>query len=87
VKDRLRDPSSFEHIDTVISPVDDGDHKVVMTYRANNGFGGKTAERAEARVYCLATTLERLDGRGKSQPCPELVDSQHLQGDRYKHSK
>lgn len=40
VKRAMRDPNSFEHIKTVITPVKDGKHTVVMDYRARNGFGG-----------------------------------------------
>jgi hypothetical protein len=41
VRDLMRDPDSFEHIDTRVTPVDEnGMHQVVMRYRARNGFGG-----------------------------------------------
>lgn len=40
VVDRLRDPDSFEHIETRVTPVNDGKHTIVMEYRAKNGFGG-----------------------------------------------
>lgn len=37
----LRDPDSFEHIETKITPVNDkGEHGLMMNYRARNGFGG-----------------------------------------------
>ncbi len=37
----LRDPDSFEHIETKITPVNDkGEHGLIMSYRARNGFGG-----------------------------------------------
>jgi len=36
----LRDPDSFQHIETKITPVKNGKHNLVMTYRAKNGFGG-----------------------------------------------
>lgn len=43
VKDHLRDPDSYEHIETRIAPVSDvGTHNVAMQYRARNGFGGMT---------------------------------------------
>lgn len=45
VKDRLREPDSFEHIETAIAPVDkDGQHRLRMRYRARNGFGGMNVE-------------------------------------------
>jgi hypothetical protein len=45
VKNNLRDPSSFEHIETKISPVLSDDKQIVtMKYRAKNGFGGMNVE-------------------------------------------
>ncbi len=47
VKDALREPSSFEHIETRVTRADSsGSHGVVMEYRARNGFGGMNVERA-----------------------------------------
>ncbi|RDE07824.1 hypothetical protein DVH29_14780 [Pelagibacterium lacus] len=40
VKNAMRDPNSFEHIKTVITPVRSGKHTIVMDYRGRNGFGG-----------------------------------------------
>jgi hypothetical protein len=40
VKAQLRDPSSFEHVESRIMPNVNGKHRVVMKYRARNGFGG-----------------------------------------------
>ncbi|MEQ8902969.1 MAG: hypothetical protein RID11_12890 [Roseovarius sp.] len=41
IEDRMRDPGSFEHISTSVTPVSSsGTHKVFMEYRAKNGFGG-----------------------------------------------
>jgi hypothetical protein len=41
VKESLRDPSSFEHDETRITPVSpQGQHFLTMTFRAKNGFGG-----------------------------------------------
>lgn len=41
IKADLREPDSYEHISTIIWPVDaDGNHKLQMRYRARNGFGG-----------------------------------------------
>jgi hypothetical protein len=38
----LRDPDSFEHVETKIAPVQDetGKHRAIMQFRAHNGFGG-----------------------------------------------
>lgn len=41
VKARLRDPDSFEHDETSITPAGpDGAHTIIMSFRAKNGFGG-----------------------------------------------
>jgi hypothetical protein len=41
VKNTLRNPSSFEHINTYVKAVDsEGLNEVTMSYRAQNGFGG-----------------------------------------------
>lgn len=47
VKSMMRNPSSFEHISTRVTPVSDaGTHTVFMEYRAENGFGGMTVGSA-----------------------------------------
>jgi flagellar biosynthesis GTPase FlhF len=41
VRDQMREPNSFEHIETRVTPVDEnGMHTILMQYRARNGFGG-----------------------------------------------
>jgi len=40
VKASLRDPKSFEHVETRTSKVVNGQNKVRMEFRAKNGFGG-----------------------------------------------
>lgn len=51
VRDTMRDPDSFEHIETRITPVNEtGHHIVFMDYRARNGFGGMNVGRAAATV-------------------------------------
>ena len=41
LKENLRDPDSFEHMETSTSRVNDaGNHRLIMRYRAKNGFGG-----------------------------------------------
>lgn len=41
VKNRMRDPSSFEHIETGVTSISSSNtHNVHMKYRAKNGFGG-----------------------------------------------
>jgi hypothetical protein len=51
LKDSLRDPDSFEHIETKITPVNDkGEHVLLMRYRARNGFGGMNVGALMATV-------------------------------------
>lgn len=62
----LRDPDSFEHVDTMITPVnaDTGKHGVSMTFRARNGFGGLNVGRAIGEVdpeSCLVSGVA-VDG-------------------------
>lgn len=55
LKQSLREPDSFEHIETRISPVNDkGFHVLMMKYRARNGFGGMN-------VGSLAATVKNSD--------------------------
>jgi len=46
VKKNLRDPDSFQHIETRSSPVENGKNKIRMEYRARNGFGGMNVSYA-----------------------------------------
>lgn len=67
VKTMLRDPDSFEHVETRIWPNDNGEHGLWMTYRARNGFGGMNVERIYARVNhrsCDARVLPDGPGSG-----------------------
>jgi hypothetical protein len=51
VEQSMRNPSSFEHIGTVIGDRDNqGNHQVVMRFRAENGFGGMNVEHATAMI-------------------------------------
>lgn len=51
VKYDLRDPGSFEHIQSFATTVDgDGRQRIRMKFRARNGFGGMNVEMAEAIV-------------------------------------
>jgi hypothetical protein len=51
VKDNLREPDSYEHIETRITPKDEaGRHMLVMKYRARNGFGGMNIESVVATI-------------------------------------
>ncbi len=61
VEKQMRDPDSFEHIETRITPVSkEGTHILSMKYRARNGFGGMTPGEASAIVTnadCSAVVL------------------------------
>lgn len=62
VKGELRDPSSFQHIETRVSPVSDqGLHSFTMEYRAANGFGGMNVG-ASAGEYVNADVFGSVDG-------------------------
>lgn len=51
LKTTLRDPDSFEHIDTKITPVDaKGFHLLTMRYRSKNGFGGMAIGTVIAQI-------------------------------------
>lgn len=61
VKYQLRDPDSFEHIDTRITPEVNGKHTIMMQYRARNGFGGMNVATAFGTVdhlTCQATLTD-----------------------------
>jgi hypothetical protein len=55
----MRDPDSFEHIGTWVTPVNqNGEHFLTMKYRAKNGFGGLTIGIVKATMKnsdCSAT--------------------------------
>ena len=61
-KNTLRDPESFKHIETKIWPANpNGEHQLVMQYRAKNGFGGMTVGSVVAKVKndgCYATIIK-----------------------------
>jgi len=60
VKAMLREPSSFEHVETRIVPEENGKHTVIMRYRARNGFGGANISVATGTVdheTCKATLI------------------------------
>ena len=50
VRNRMREPRSFEHIQTRVTRVNEaGFHTVIMEYRARNGFGGMNVATALGR--------------------------------------
>lgn len=56
-----RNPDSFEHIETKITPVNErGEHRVFMSYRGENGFGGMARGMVSAVVdtkTCAVTNV------------------------------
>ncbi len=51
VEYQMKDPDSFEHIETKITPVDkSGSHQLYMKYRAKNSFGGMVIGLATATI-------------------------------------
>lgn len=61
VEPSLRDPDSFEHIETRITPVNDkGFHLLTMKYRARNGFGGMAIGTLRATVKNSDCSFEIL---------------------------
>lgn len=62
IKIRLNDPDSFEHIDTLITPVSaSGTHRVKTRYSAKNAFGGRVQGEATATVRnsdCVLSNVE-----------------------------
>lgn len=67
VKAALRDPNSFEHAETRItpaSPARGGKHVATMQYRARNGFGGMDAGTATGLVDPESCEAELLSAGG-----------------------
>lgn len=61
----LRDPDSFEHIETRITKRNpDGEHGVVMKYRARNGFGGMNVSTAIGAVDSQTCEVTRINDPG-----------------------
>lgn len=51
VKPELRNPDSFEHVETNGTRIDaNGNHRIIMTFRAENGLGGLNLGTASALV-------------------------------------
>ena len=63
VENSMRNPDSFDHVETRITPVKDGQHVLTMKYRGQNGFGGMNLESVIAKIdnkTCKALSLARL---------------------------
>jgi len=60
----LKDPRSFEHIQTRVTPVQNFKHTLYMDYRAKNGFGGMTVGTVVAtysNASCDIFTIVSID--------------------------
>ena len=58
----LRNPKSFEHIETRVGPIDKGGaHKIAMRYRAENGYGGMTIGYASGKLNSEDCSLISID--------------------------
>ncbi len=61
VKKSLRNPKSFDHISTARSPVDKkGTFALIMTYRAENGFGGMNVDAAGVEVDAATCDFKQV---------------------------
>lgn len=58
VKSGLKDPKSFKHVETRVTPNQGGAHRIYMTYRATNGFGAVTTATASGRFDHQSCTLD-----------------------------
>jgi hypothetical protein len=61
IKKYLKDPDSFKHRETTISPNNGGIHVALMTYGAKNSYGGYVVEKAAARLDSNCNLLEVMD--------------------------
>ncbi len=61
IKKYLKDPDSFKHRETTITPNNGGIHVVMMTYGAKNSYGGYVVEKAAARLDSNCNLLEVMD--------------------------
>ncbi|MES2337105.1 MAG: hypothetical protein V4537_03290 [Pseudomonadota bacterium] len=58
VKQQLKDPDSFEHMGTVITPAKNSDeYDALMRFRSRNSFGGFAVGTAVARLYLAERNL------------------------------
>jgi hypothetical protein len=61
-KKSLRDPGSFAHDQTIMSPRDAmGKHNLIMKYRAENGFGGMNVGYVKATVDNASCSFKILE--------------------------
>ena len=61
IKNYLKDPDSFKHRETTITPNNGGVHVAIMTYGAKNSYGGYVVEKAAARLDTNCNLLEVMD--------------------------
>jgi len=64
VRGRLRNPRSFEHIETRVGQIEDGRQAVYMEYRAENGFGGMTVGAAMGVIVHPSCGIREVEVTG-----------------------
>jgi hypothetical protein len=47
----LKDPDSFEHLGTVLTPAKNGEYDALMRFRSKNSFGGYVVGTAIGKLY------------------------------------
>ena len=61
VERNMRNPDSFDHVETRITPVNASlEHTVIMTYRGQNGFGGMSVETVKAVIDNSNCSIKRI---------------------------
>ena len=63
IKEQLKDPGSFDEAETLIAPVNGGQHRIHIEYRAKNSFGAMVVGAAVGLVD-TATCKARLLSSG-----------------------
>ena len=61
VKAVMNDPDSFDHVETLVSPNNNGQHVFTMKFRGRNAFGGVVTNAAKgtySNSTCTATVNE-----------------------------
>jgi hypothetical protein len=64
VRGRLRNPDSFEHVETRVGQIENGRQTVYMEYRAQNGFGGMNVEAAMGVIRHPSCSISEVELSG-----------------------
>lgn len=60
VKESLHNPSSFEHVGTVITVPDESGNNIAMRFRAENGFGAIRTATVKAQLITEGCTVQNI---------------------------